>query len=152
MEKEDVGTKNSVAPNEPIGSGDGVPPAPDEESGEVVGVPEAQASPGDRGMSDSGGRLGDGEHEQTPTPDPQPLTPGEAERTYTQAEVDARLASLRRGLEAKHAKELRGLQLQMQAATLAPALGIADVDAVMAFVDPRAVQLGDDGRAGNLAE
>src|SRR5262245_53290141 len=99
----------------PKGSGGGVPPASDQESG--VGRPEAL-----RGV-----------------------------RTFTQAEMDARLAALRTKMEQRHAMELGERDLRLAALKLGPELGIADVDVVLANVDRKSIVF-EGGEAVNLGE
>jgi hypothetical protein len=112
------------APGEPKGSGDDVPPASPQRG------PRTQES----GLSE-----------------PEPAVQA-AGRTFTQAETDARLAAQRTRLQSEHAKQIRELELKVEAARLAPGLGIEDVDVVMSNIDRKALAYNAEGKPANLAD
>jgi len=75
-----------------------------------------------------------------------------AGRTFTQAEADARLAAQRTRLQSEHAKQIRELELKVEAARLAPGLGIEYVDVVMSNIDRKALAYNAEGKPANLAD
>src|SRR5947209_4914995 len=100
------------------------------------------------------GEAGAGDGERGPSADPALASladPRSPIPRFTQAEMDARLAALRTKLEQRHAMELGERDLKVAALKLAPELGIADVDVVLANVDRRSITY-EDGKPANLSD
>jgi hypothetical protein len=135
------------ASDEAVSRGDTSPePSASPPAGGVAGPNEAPGEP-----VGSGDDVPPASSQESGLSEPEPAVQA-AGRTFTQAETDARLAAQRTKLQSEHAKQIKELELKVEAARMAHGLGIEDVDVVMSNIDRKALAYNAEGKPANLAD